>query len=83
MRENTKFVIIDVKDIDFIDFNTVKQTGPHTMRYSIDRSKTFVKYDGEQPECLFSIAGDLIGLHEYTHEEFLDVLKGPEWRNQD
>ena len=73
------FCIIDVTDIDQINFNDVMQTEPSSMRRSVDGTKTFVKYEGDQPDCIFDIANNLTGLPEYTHEEFLEILKGPEW----
>lgn len=82
--ENSKlYCIINVDDIDKINFNDVIETCPESLRLSVDGTKTFVKYREEQPDCLFSIAGNLMGLHEYTHEEFLGVLKGPEWTRRD
>lgn len=76
------YVIISVDDIQYISFNDVMQTSPYSMRRSLDRTKTFVKYEGDQPDCLFAIAGNEVGLHEYTYEEFLKILEGPEWNHQ-
>ena len=59
------------------------QTSPSSMRYSLDGTKTFIKYEGEQPEFIFRITQDTIGLREYTHEEILEILKGSEWSNLD
>ena len=77
------YCIIESADIDLVQFNKVKEDSPDTIRYSLDGTKTFVKYEGEQPEFIFHIAGNLIGLPEYTHEEFIDILKGSEWVTQD
>ena len=78
-RKDVKFVILDADDIDYIDFSEVLQTSPTSMRYSVDRSKTFVKYKGEQPDFIFEITNDLIGKKEYSHEEFIKIVNGPEW----
>jgi hypothetical protein len=77
------YCIINVEDVEKINFADVMQTSPKSMRRSIDGTKTFVKYEGDQPDCLFAIAGNLTGLPEYTHEEIVEILDGPEWRNQD
>ena len=55
MREDVKFVILDADETDYIDFTEILQTSPSSMRYSIDRSKTFVKYRGDQPDFIFEI----------------------------
>jgi len=80
---NLHYCIISSSDVDLVHFNEIKETSPESMRYSLDGTKTFVKYEGEQPEFIFHIAGDLVGLTEYTHAEFMEVLKGPEWVTQD
>jgi len=82
MKEKT-FCIIESKHIDHINFNHVFELGTSCLRYSLDGSKTFVKYIGEQPEFIFAITGDLIGLPEYSHQEMIEILKGPEWTSQD
>ena len=80
---NLRYCIIECVDIGLVHFNKVKETSPDTMRRSLDGTKTFVKYEGEQPEFIFHIAGNLVGLPEYTHEEFIEILKGSEWATQD
>ena len=49
------------------------------MIYSLDGEKFFVKYEGEQPEFIYSITNDAIGLEEYTNTEIIKILEGPEW----
>ena len=78
-----RYCIIESSDIDLVHFNKVKEDSPDTMRYSLDGTKSFVKYEEEQPEFIFHIAGNLVGLPEYTHEEFIEILKGSEWATQD
>ena len=76
---NRKYVIINKEDVDKIDFSKVMQTSPLSMRYSLDGTKTFIKYEGEQPDCCYVISQDALGLKEYSHEIFLQILKGEEW----
>jgi hypothetical protein len=80
---NLHYCIINCDDVKSINFTDVKESSPESLRRSIDGTKTFVKYEGEQPEFIFHIAGSLIGLPEYPHQEFLEILKGPEWEPQD
>jgi hypothetical protein len=42
---NRKWLVIPATLVDQIDFNQVLQHSAETMRYSLDGSKTFVKYD--------------------------------------
>jgi len=45
-------------------------------RYSLDGTKTFVKYEGTQPSFLW-------GKTEYTHSEILEVLATDEWTSDE
>ena len=78
-----KYVIIESKDTGLIDFSRVMQTSPSSMRHSLDGAKTFIKYKGDQPDFIYGITKDAIGLPEYSHSEILEILSGPQWTNQD
>ena len=74
-----RWVIIDKDEVDSIDFTKVKQTSKDALRYSRDGSKTFVKYDGDQPSFLS-------GKTEYTHSEIKVILKdvdGEWWKEME
>jgi hypothetical protein len=68
------YVIIDSSEVDSIDFDQVLETSADTLRYSLDGTQTFVKYEGDQPSFLS-------GKQEYTHSEILSILSGDEWTN--
>jgi hypothetical protein len=78
------YIIVKAKHLEKIDFSKVKQTSPNSLRYSLDRKFFLLKYEGDQPEFVFSITQDTIGLPEFTHEEILTILnETPEWTKQD
>ena len=70
MYENRKWVIISKDDVSSVDFSQVMETSAETLRYSNDKSKTFVKYEGSQPSFL-------AGKTEYSHSEILAILRMP------
>ena len=74
--DNRKYVIIPATAIDQVDFSEVLETSAETCRYSVDRTETFVKYDGDMPE---SVAAVTDRSAEYTHAEILEILGGAEW----
>jgi len=45
MYDNRKYLIIPSSIVDNINFTQVHETSKDTLRYSVDGSKTFVKYD--------------------------------------
>ena len=71
-----KYVILNLDEIDSVDFNQVMETEASKVRKSVDGSKFFVKYEGGQPSFLW-------GKTEYTHSEILEVLATDEWTPPD
>jgi hypothetical protein len=71
-----RFVIFDVTELNQINFNQVFETNSNTMRKSVDGIKTFVKYNIPQPS---SVASLITKSQEYTYDEILPILSGPEW----
>jgi hypothetical protein len=45
MYGNRKYLIIPSSIVDNINFSQVHETSKDTLRYSVDGTKTFVKYD--------------------------------------
>ena len=70
------YCIINSSDVSSVDFNQVLETSADTLRYSVDGTKTFVKYEGTQPSFLS-------GKTEYTHSEILTILATDEWTPPD
>ena len=77
------YIIIPTKYLEFVDFSSVQEDDPSTLRYSLDGEYFFVKYEGEQPEFVFNITQDAIGLEEYSHKEILEILNRPKWTSRD
>lgn len=70
------YCIIDASDVSSVDFSQVAETSADTLRYSVDGTKTFVKYEGDQPSFLS-------GKTEYTHSEILAILATDEWTSDE
>lgn len=73
---NREFMIFNVSELLNIDFNEVLETSIDTVRKSVDETKTFVKWDGEMPECVSNL---ITKEGPYTYEEMLQILSTPEW----
>ena len=67
-----KYVIISASDVSFVNFDQVLESSENTLRYSIDNSQTFVKFEGTTPSFLD-------GKTQYSHSEILTILSGSEW----
>jgi hypothetical protein len=72
-----KYVIINADEVDSVDFSQVDETSADTIRYSLDDSKTFVKFDSDTTPSF------LEGKTEYTHSEIISVLATDEWSSDE
>jgi hypothetical protein len=71
-------MIFNVSELEQIDFEQVKETSIDTVRKSIDQTKTFVKWEGEIPQCVVDLTTKE---GPYTYEEILVILATEEWTN--
>ena len=74
--ENRQFMIFNVSELTNIDFTQVLETSEETVRKSVDQTKTFVKWDGEMPECVSTLTTKE---GPYTYDEILTILSTSEW----
>ena len=80
MYEQRNFAIFSLTEIEKIDFSQVLETSAETIRVSTSGTKSFVKWDNEQP----TFVGTLDTLEgPYTYEEILVILSGPEWTSDE
>lgn len=76
---NRHFMIFSVTELPNIDFTQVNETSIDTVRKSVDGTKTFVKWDGEEiPPSVQSLTTKE---GPYTYEEILNILSTEEWTN--
>ena len=66
------YVILDASEVSSVDFDQVLETSAETLRFSLDGTKTFVKFEGDTPSFLE-------GKTANTHTEMLEILAGEEW----
>ena len=76
MYEERNYAIFSLTELDKIDFSQVLETSADTLRTSTDNTKSFIKWDGEQP-AFVSTLETLEG--PYSYSEILDILSTPEW----
>jgi len=67
-----KYVIIDSSEKDNINFSEVSETSAETLRYSLDNSQIFLKFNGSTPSFLE-------GVTQYTLNQVLAILESSEW----
>ena len=70
------YIIYNIADISNIDFSKVDETSEDTLRLSIDKTKTVLKFRGETPNFL-------VGLQQYNHSEILAIMQTTDWTNEE
>jgi len=71
-----KYIIFDVSEINKINFNEVLENSQSTLRYSLDGTKTFIKWEDIEPSFLSNL---LTKSRIYTLEEISKILLTSEW----
>ena len=69
--DHRHWVIISASDVSNIDFSQVMEDSAQTMRYSVDGTLTFVKYEGDMPSSVTACSSKS---QEYSHSEILAIL---------
>jgi len=76
LYEHRNYMIFNVSELDQIHFDHVLETSAETVRTSVDGTKTFVKWEGEMPECVANLTTKE---GPYNHDEILAILSGADW----
>ena len=81
--DHRHYVIISSSDVPNIDFTQVMETFAETLRFSLDDTLTFVKYDGDMPSSVTACSSKS---QEYSHSEILAILNADDgvwWSPED
>ena len=71
-----EYIIYNVSEIDTINFREVLETSKETITYSVDETKSFVKWEGDVPQCVEDLKSKT---GPYTHAEMRKILNSAEW----
>ena len=70
------YLIIPTSELSKVDFSQVCETSAETVRKSIDETKTFIKWDSDEPSFVSNLTGTE---GPYTKEEILTILATDAW----
>lgn len=76
----TTYITFNVSEIGSIDFTQVLETSVETLRYSVDKTQTIVKWVGEVPSCILSLTTKSAYM---TYDEILSLLNSPVWNSNE
>ena len=72
------YAIININDLDNVDFTQIGETSSETIRKSLDETMFVLKWE-TMPT--FITDGTIVPLQVLTHEECLELMETPEWSN--
>tara|TARA_B100002019_G_scaffold287357_1_gene299226 strand:+ start:742 stop:984 length:243 start_codon:yes stop_codon:yes gene_type:complete len=71
-----KYLIIPTSELSKVDFSQVCETSIETVRKSVDETKTFIKWDSDEPSFISNLTGTE---GPYTKEEIRAILATDVW----
>jgi hypothetical protein len=72
------YAIIELTDINKIDFTQIGETSVFTLRLSLDKTQFVIKWqNGYTPT--FITDGSVVPVGTYTHTEILEIMATPAW----
>ncbi len=74
-----KYIIFDVSELNLIDFGQIIEHSSETLRYSIDGTKTFIKWIGNEPTFISSL---MTKSTIYNNEDMMTILHTDEWEHK-
>jgi hypothetical protein len=88
MINDYNYCVVDISELNNVDYSQVLQTSADTVRKSLDESRFILKYEGQKPETiqnlennekLFAYNGNLI----LSHSQILEVVSTEEWTSRE
>lgn len=77
---NLKYMILNVSEINQINFSEVLETSVETIMLSANKQKTFVKWNSEIIPASVNALTTKEG--PYTNQEIVNILATPEWTGE-
>ena len=76
LYENRSYIIFPVTELNKIDFTKIQETDVNSLRFSVDKTKTFIKWEGDPPIFINSLENKS---EIYSHEQIKNLLSSSEW----
>ena len=78
MHNTRTYAVINLTDLELIDFSQINETSKDTIRKSLDNTEFVIKWEeGYVPT--FITDASVIPVGTYDHHEILELMATPEW----
>jgi hypothetical protein len=72
------YAVIDITDLELIDFSQIEETSRDTIRKSLDDTQFVIKWeDGYTPT--FIMDGTVVPVGTYDHHAILELMATDKW----
>lgn len=72
------YAVINITDLELIDFSQIEETSRDTIRKSLDNTQFVIKWqEGQEPTFIEN--GTVIPVGIYTHSECIELMDTPAW----
>lgn len=71
-----KYLIVDISEIEKVNWNEIRQTAVNTVRRSLDGTKFIISWDEELPTFLDALTTKS---EIYEGDAIYPIVNGPEW----
>ena len=78
MHNHKTYAVINITDLELIDFSQIGETSSNTIRKSLDDTQFVIKWqEGYIPT--FITDSSVIPVGTYDHHAILELIATPEW----
>lgn len=74
--KNRNYLVLNISEIDLIDFDEINETSAETLRKSIDGTKTIIKWEDKKPKFINNLK---TAEGPYNYDQMINVLQTSEW----
>lgn len=75
------YAVINITDLELIDFSQIGETSIDTIRKSIDESQFIIKWE-EGVKPTFIENGKVVPVGTFDHYAILELMATPEWSEE-
>lgn len=84
MENANTYVIVNISEINNIDYSQVLQTSANTVRKNIEQTRFILKYSGSKPAIIQDLDNNnklytYSGSKYFTHPQILNIISNIEW----
>ena len=74
--KNRNYLILNISEINLVDFDEILETSLETLKRSVDGAKTIIKWEDKKPKFINHLK---TAEGPYTYDQITQILATSEW----